>query len=173
MSRHSEYTEEQAIALCEQIALHGAVGKACEAVGVGRSTFYAWLAKEPDFVTMYQAAKLEYADSEFERMDTLMEAEPKKDADGNIDKAYPQLLRVKLEALKFKLRVLSPKKYSERYEVTGAEGVPLVPNDQVTQERLLEGARRMAFVLQRADQLMRRNPPGPALQLVHDVTSRE
>ena len=154
MSRPDEYTLEVATQLCEQIAQVGSVGKACGAVGIARGTFYKWLGAHPEFVGMYQAAKAEYADSLFEEIETLMNADPPKDADGNIDKAYPNMLRVKLEAIKYRLRCLHPRAYSERVELTGAEGAPLVPESPVmTEAQLLDGARRIAFMLHRAGKM--------------------
>lgn len=168
MSRPEEYTQEKAVALCEQIALVGSVGKACEKVEVGRSTFYKWLASHAEFHGMYLAAKDEFSDQEFDKLDDMMNAEPPRDAAGNIDKGYPQLLRVRLEALKYRLSVLSPRKFAARFELTGAAGAPLVPpSDGISAERMIEAARRIAFMLHQADQAMREKRA--PLLLAHEI----
>lgn len=74
---------------------------------------------------------------------------------------------MKIDTGKWKLSKLCPRRYAERFELTGAEGKPLVP-ELPEDQRWLEAGRRIAFVLARADRAVKRAPPAP-LQLVHEV----
>lgn len=167
MGRPSDYTEELALAFCARLAEVGAVTKVCADEGMpARSTLYQWLRKEPGFVAMYQAAREEYADAEFEALETLMNEQPPADMDPKLRMAWVQDKRLRVDTVKWRLGKLS-RRYAERMELTGAEGSPLIPSDELTEERRIQGVRRIAFLLQKADieERDRRQP----LLLTHDV----
>lgn len=150
--RKPSYSPKLAVAVCAQIAQVGSIGKACAAAGLPRSTFYEWLHEHAEFVAMYQAAKEAYADDLFDKLADLMEKDPPRDEKGRGDAAFAHMARVRLDALKYRLRVLNPRKFAERVELTGGEGEPLNPPPQeMTPERLMEGVRRLAFILHSAD----------------------
>jgi hypothetical protein len=165
-----EYSDEVAAAICARLADGESLKKICESEGMpARSSVHKWLATNPEFLTMYQVAWDEKADGLFDEMQELMNQDPPADLDPKQTMAWVQNKRVKLETLRWILARMAPKKFSERYEITGAAGEALIPqNDEMTPERLLEGARRMIFVLNRADQILKENPPAP-LRLVHEV----
>jgi hypothetical protein len=166
------YSDEIALKLCERLAGGESLLKICATEGMpARSTIYSWLKANSSFQVMYLAAREEHADSEFERLDQLVNETPPTDDKGRIDMGWVQNQRLKVDALKWKLARMSPRKYSERIEITGADGEAFVPKpDELTPDRILEGARRLAFILRQADQTLRQGARVP-LQLVHDVES--
>jgi hypothetical protein len=88
-----------------------------------------------------------------------MIGEPPRDERKRIDHARVLRQKLKLDTVKLKLAMLAPKKHSESFQVAGAEGSPLMPRAQeMTEEHILEGARRTAFVLQQTDQIVRNKP---------------
>jgi hypothetical protein len=166
------YSEDVAVRLCERIADVGNLRKVCQEEGMPHpSTVYEWIGVVPGFNPMYLAAREQYADSEFDRLDDLMNEPAPKDDRGRIDVGWVQQQRLKVDTLKWKLSKLCPRRYSERLELVGAEGKPLVPELPLEQLQL-EAARRMAFILQRADEIMKRKAPAPLL-LVHEVAPPE
>lgn len=169
MARPTEYNEEIAARICEQLADGKPMIEICSAEGMpARSTVYKWLAANPGFVAMHQAAREEHADAEFERLDALVNTVLPKDANGRTDMGDVQQLRLKVDTKKWQLARMHPKKYAERFELTGAAGAPLVAGPP-TPEQILEGARRIAFMLQKAI-VLQEEAPRPPLLLVHDAS---
>jgi hypothetical protein len=147
MNTGVEYTLEFATAICARLADGESLKTICAAEGMpDRSTVYRWLSTRPDFLTMYRAAREEHADAEFDRLTDLVNEEPKRDANGRVDLGWVQQQRLKVDTLKWQLARMAPKKYSERFEVTGAEGVPLMPDGGGPTD-WLASARRLAFIL--------------------------
>lgn len=59
------------------------VSKACQAVGISRSTFYEWM-QEEDFAALIEELKEEDIDDAEETLRMLRKGVPKRDEDGNI-----------------------------------------------------------------------------------------
>lgn len=146
------YSEDVALRICEQLGTGKTLKAICRGKGMpARSTVYAWLAEHTEFKTMFQAARDEHIDNEFDRLDDLVNQKPPVDQYGRIDHGWVTNQRVKVAALQWKLSKLRPREFSDRMELTGAEGAPLMPPDEeLTPERIAEGARRLAFILHRA-----------------------
>lgn len=162
-----EWSDELATEFCLRLAELGSVQKVCETEGMpSRATAFAWLRTRPSFLIMYTAAREDYAESVFDELRTLMAEVPPKDAQDRTDMGAVRDKEVKIRALQWMLGRLSPKKYSERMELVGAEGTPLMPgSDEMTPERWIEAGRRMAFVLAKAADLNR--PPAAVPLLTH------
>lgn len=170
MSRPTKYTDKLARKFCLHLAELGAAGKVCELAGMpAKATIYDWIRTKPGFHAMVGLAREEYADKLFEELDEIVNEKPPTDEQGRVDHGWVRNKEVRVKAVHWKLARLAPSKYAERkaVELTGADGEPLLPRDELTDARLLEGARRLAFILHRADIMQRTSPP--VLQLVHDV----
>jgi hypothetical protein len=146
------YSEHVALRICEQLADGKTLKQICRAKGSpARSTVYAWLAEHPEFNTMFQTARNEHIDNEFDRLDDLVNQKPPTDAYGRVDQGWVANQKVKVAALQWKLSKLRPREFSDRMELTGAEGAPLMPPaEELSPERIAEAARRIAFILHRA-----------------------
>jgi hypothetical protein len=89
----------------------------CEETGMpSQGAVYQRTEADPVFLSRYVRARERQADGCFDR---IMREAAATDAD-------PQLLRIKIDALKWAASKLLPKKYGEKIEMTGAVGfVPL------------------------------------------------
>ncbi len=100
------------------------VGKAAEAVGVARSTVYAWLEQSAEFKQLFESTKISIVEK--------LEQEAIRRAYIGIERGvYYQGERVALERefsdtlLIFLLKGAAPAKYRERHELTGSDGGPV------------------------------------------------
>lgn len=168
-----EYSDDLAAAICERLADGEPLTKILASEGMPkRSTFYVDWLHRPGFAFMYQVARETWADAEFDRLEELVNETPALDDRKRVDNGWVQNQRLKIESLKYRLRVLHPRRFAERMELTGAEGKPLVPpSEEMTPERRFEALRRFAFLLQQAGELNRPPPPAPLL-LPHELSLR-
>jgi len=86
------------------------VSKSCELVGVGRTTYYSWLEKDPDF----KQAVLDMAEAKIDYVE---------------DKLFALIAAKNVTAIIFYLKTQAKQRgYVERSELTGAGGAPLNDN---------------------------------------------
>lgn len=109
-------------ALCERICTEIAGGKSltkvCKRTGMpDKGTFLGWVAKHEEIEVAYRAAIQAREEVYFEQVIEI--------ADEGLD---PAKTRVQVDARKWALARMNPKKYGDRFtsELTGAEGGPLV-----------------------------------------------
>jgi hypothetical protein len=165
----TEFSEEVATDFCLRLADLGSVQKVCATEGMpSKATAFAWLRTKPSFLVMYQAAREDYAEGVFDELRLLMAEVPPKDAHDRTDMGAVRDKEVKIRTLQWMLGRLSPKKYSERMELVGAEGAALMPaSDEMSEGRQFEGLRRFAFMLHKIGLEDAKPAPVVPLRLVH------
>ena len=93
-----------------------------------RDTFNEWIKKDKEKSDQYARAKEDMADAKFESIEQDYLEEPQRDLiTGKIDSGWVQLQRLKIDAKKWELGKLNPKKYSDsiRNEISGLDGKPI------------------------------------------------
>ncbi len=172
MARTSEYTEELALRICERVSEGESIKEICESEDMpARSTVRRWIRTFAEFRTMVDEARKEHAQAEFERMLAEVDEPPERDEKGKIDMGWVQNQRVRLDARKWILGRMDTRRFGDRQEIVGAGGEPLIPDPLShlsTEQRELEMARRIAFLLNKAAAA---EPPAPPLQLTNEPTA--
>lgn len=80
---------------------------------------FEWLKVDKSFSEQYARAREIMIDAKFDSIAQDYLEEPQRDAKtGNIDTAWVALQRLKIDAKKWELSKLNPKKYGERLDVT-------------------------------------------------------
>jgi len=98
-----------------------------------RTTFYAWINKNPELIELYKVATEIRADGIFD--DMLVIADDRSndrflDAQGNVQQSMTAVnrARVQLDTRKWVLGRMNPRKYSEKLDITsGGDKLKLVP----------------------------------------------
>lgn len=103
---------EKIAAIIADIESGASVRKACEAIGVGASTFLRWV-EEDGISEQYARAMEKRADAVFEEMFDI--------ADGGSDDVARDRLRV--DTRKWCIARMNPKKYSERLDLNHSGAV--------------------------------------------------
>lgn len=137
MARPSDYSEETAYKICEQLADGMSLRKICAQDGMpDKTTVRRWLQQQDGFRTQYAQAREDQADHwADEIIDIADEAE---------DAA---LAKVRVDARKWVACKLKPKAYGDKVlnEHTGKDGGPIQTKDMSDNDI----ARRIAFALEK------------------------
>lgn len=132
--RPSDYTQDIADILCEQLAEGISMHRACESEGMpNKRTVFRWLRTNEEFRHQYENSKAEAADYLAEEMieiadDGTNDYMTKKNADGTesevVNTEHIQRSRLRIDARKWIASKLKPKKYGDKASVehTGADG---------------------------------------------------
>ena len=127
--------------------------KICEREGMpSRSTLHKWLEQRPAFQLAYQQARQIWADTMFSRIWEIADGGSAEDT---------QRDRLRVDSLKWMLARINPRRYSERLELTGAEGSPLNPPRDATD---YDTIKTLAFLLTEGASKEAKRPsaqPGP------------
>lgn len=92
---------------------------ACQKNKIPPKTFYEWIDGDPDKSKQYAQALELRAELKFESIEDDYTAEPQRDAEtGRIDPAWVNLQRLKIDAKKWELSKMMPKKYGEKLDIT-------------------------------------------------------
>jgi hypothetical protein len=82
-------------------------------------TFYKWIDEDEIKSKQYARATELRAEVKFESIESDYLEEPQRDAEtGRIDSAWVQLQRLKIDAKKWELSKLNPKKYGDKTDIT-------------------------------------------------------
>ncbi len=141
VARRCEYSIEIVESVCVRLSEGEMVKAALESLGIARRTFFGWIRQHPEAAAQYRAARL--ARGEHCR-DQLIELNEKL-KQGKID---PQSARVLSDNLRWMAAKDAPELFSDRVELTGANGQDLTTEDKPRDN--LELARWMALVLTKA-----------------------
>lgn len=135
--RPSDYTEEIAASICEQIAKGESVVKICTAEGMpSPASVYKWLAERQTFSENYARARERQADFYFEQMVDIATTPfigetSEYDGNANLTKVTTKDMiehrRLQIETLKWVSSKLRPKKYGDKLEVDANLKVALAP----------------------------------------------
>lgn len=120
--RPSDYTEELADAICEELANSDtSLVRICAKAGMPhRSTVLRWLNEHEDFAAKYARARELQADVVFDEMGALEKRVVSR-------KLAPDAARVVLQSKQWRAAKLAAKKYGDRTrtELTGPDGGPI------------------------------------------------
>ena len=151
MGRPSDYTDEVALEIAARSAEGASLKTICESEGMpSLRTIFRWRTEHPEFDQALMRAHLCKADVLFEQSIAI--------ADEDVsDNAQASRQRTRVQARQWCAARLNPSKYSERLGIGQAPGLPPIdPLDGLSErERNIEMARRLAFILARADHAMR------------------
>ena len=109
--------------------------KAILKANISSQTFWKWLDEDDQFSKQYARAKEIGIEAKFDSIEEDYSEAPQRDAEsGKIDMGWVQLQRLKIDAKKWELSKLAPKKYGDKLDVTSkgdALSVPSVVNVQI------------------------------------------
>ena len=114
-------------AICEGLAQGKSARAMCVEVGIGQRTLWDWLETDTDFAQQYARAKEEGHDLLAEQILEIADASEhdirtREDGSTYIDNEAVQRSRLRVDARKWYLSKLAPKKYGEKVTAT-VEGV--------------------------------------------------
>ncbi len=133
VGRPQVYTVEVGMAVCDLIAS----GKSLNFIGdlpnmPARSTIVAWLSApdKPEFSAQYKQAREDQADSHFDMLIELADAEPRMVTDQNgvtrVDAGYETYRKTRIDTRKWAASKLKHKYYGDKLELAGDPTAPLV-----------------------------------------------
>ena len=86
-------------------------------IPLSSSTFFIWIEEDPDKSKHYAYVTNIRTELKFESIEQDYSEEPQRDAEtGRIDSAWVQLQRLKIDAKKWELSKLNPKKYGDKIQ---------------------------------------------------------
>lgn len=141
--RPSEYSEEVALAVCARIADGESLRSVCRDEAMpAKSTIFKWLSQQQAFADQYARAMEARADAMFE---DILEIADDSSGDRKVvgrdgeerevcDTEFVQRARLRVDARKWMLGKMSPKKYGDKVALVGGgpDDAPLIPVLNVT-----------------------------------------
>ena len=105
--------------ICDLIASGLSLRKAIDKAGtIHRAVFFEWVDSDKEKTDQYARAMEERAELKFESIEQDYLENPQRDPEtGRIDSAWVNLQRLKIDAKKWELSKLMPKKYGDRLEL--------------------------------------------------------
>ena len=115
------YSEEQKEEILNNIFNMIESGKslrfALSQIPLSSSTFFIWIEEDPEKSKQYAYVTDIRTELKFESIEQDYSEEPQRDAEtGRIDSAWVQLQRLKIDAKKWELSKLNPKKYGDKIQ---------------------------------------------------------
>lgn len=126
MGRPSKFTEELAGTICDRLSKGQSLRFICDEDGMpSRETVRTWLRDNPAFSAQYARAKEDYAEAVFEEIEEIaddgrndwIERETKRGTYIALNEEALGRSRLRIDARKWMLSKLMPKKYGDRIEV--------------------------------------------------------
>ena len=155
MSRPSIYSQALIDEICARLAEGQSLRSICRDDEMpGLRTVMTWLNDKPEFQQQYARAKETGADALADEIldisnNTMPGVVRTIKADGGIEEKTSDMIehrRLQIDARKWLLGKIAPKKYGDKIAVGGAEDLPAIK----TEYDPLETARRIAFLLAKA-----------------------
>lgn len=88
-------------------------------IPLSSKTFYEWIEEDKEKVKQYAYVTEIRTELKFESIEQDYSEEPQRDSEtGRIDSAWVQLQRLKIDAKKWELSKLNPKKYGDKIDMT-------------------------------------------------------
>jgi terminase small subunit-like protein len=148
VGRPSDYGPDIAAHICAEIAAGKSMREICRADGMpDMRTVFRWLAAHAEFCQQYARAREAQADYMAEEIleiadDATNDWTKREDGSDAVNTEVVQRSRLRVDARKWLMAKLQPKKYGDRIaqEVTGGDGLPLVPVLNVTISDLTRSA---------------------------------
>jgi alpha-beta hydrolase superfamily lysophospholipase len=118
----TDYTPEIGERICALVAEEGlGLTEAAAKVGIPRRTLRSWLERNPDFERAYEVASRVRIDGMVDGMVALAATAAGQDSAG------VQAIRIQIDTQKWIAAKLLPSRYSDKIELTGADGRDLIP----------------------------------------------
>lgn len=121
MARPSDYTQETADRICEQLSEGKSLRTVCLAEGMpDKATVFRWLREHKEFHDQYAISKDESADALFEETQDIADEslEGALSADPKASGAVVQAYKLRVDTRKWMMSKQKPKKYGEKVDVT-------------------------------------------------------
>lgn len=142
--RPSDYTQELADRICEQLAMGVSVRTVCKADDMpNAASVFRWIRSHPEFCEQYTKAKAESADAFGEDMIDIADDGSNDWYDQQIgelivkkpDTEHIARSRLRIETRKWLASKLKPKKYGERVEVEHSGSIDWMSDLVIARER--------------------------------------
>lgn len=136
MGRHSEFNHETADEICHRISGGESVKTICASAGMpSMQTVFKWLREQSSFADNYARATAERADAVFEEIFAIADDgsnDTYVDDEGNVKVDHDVINRSKLriDARKWALARMAPKKYGDKMETVLSGSVELTTKEQ-------------------------------------------
>lgn len=128
MARPTDYTQDLADQICEELAIGRSLRSVCGDEGMPTvKTIFNWFRKYPEFLQQYARAKEESADAMAEEILDLSDGAISVIKGGPEKKssALAQAVRLQVDTRKWIMSKMKPKKYGDKLDVTsGGEKLP-------------------------------------------------
>lgn len=119
--RPSDYSQELADRICEQLAQGISLRSVCLMEGMPSiATVFSWMRKHDEFLNQYARAKEESTDAKAEMLEELGDEAIKlsQEIKGPGSTAVVQAYRLKADNIKWTMSKLKPKKYGDKVDLT-------------------------------------------------------
>lgn len=127
--RMSRYSEAQKKDIANKVvsAMQGGMSlhKSCAFVGINEVVFYRWIDSNPDLKERITRARDGLINKMAEEILELADAQPMIDNEGKVDNGWVNQTRLRIDARKWLLSKLCPKKYGDRLQVSGNSEDPI------------------------------------------------
>ena len=109
--------------------------KAVVECGIPAKTFYQWIEADGEKSKQYARVKELGIEAKFDSIENDYSEEPQRDSEtGKIDTGWVQLQRLKIDAKKWELSKLAPKKYGDKLELEQNGTISISWNEEKTYE---------------------------------------
>lgn len=104
--------------ICNYVSQGDSLRRACDKSSVKKSTFMDWVKEDENFADQYARSRELCIEAKFESIQDDYLETPRVDPEtGKIDPAWVNLQRLKIDAKKWELSKLMPKKYGDKIDV--------------------------------------------------------
>ena len=120
-------------------------------IPLSSSTFFIWIEEDPEKSKHYAYVTDIRTELKFESIEQDYSEEPQRDPEtGRIDSAWVQLQRLKIDAKKWELSKLNPKKYGDKIQQEHSGEIKTVNLSNLTTEELVARAKAIKEVDEQA-----------------------
>lgn len=98
-------------------------------------TFFKWIDENEDKAKQYARAKELGIEAKFDSISEDYNETPQLNSFGSVDSAWVQMQRLKIDAKKWELSKLAPKKYGDKLEVEQNGNMTISWNEEKTYEK--------------------------------------
>tara|TARA_R110000751_G_scaffold47970_1_gene107212 strand:+ start:327 stop:653 length:327 start_codon:yes stop_codon:yes gene_type:complete len=92
---------------------------------IAKQTFLDWVDKDPELSGQYAQARADMIDCLADEIMEIADEKLTPTGDGKVDSAMVQWQKLRMEARKWALSKMAPKKYGDKLELSGDEHAPI------------------------------------------------
>jgi hypothetical protein len=92
---------------------------------IAKQTFLDWVDKDPELSGQYAQARADMIDCLADEIIEIADEKLTPTGDGKVDSAMVQWQKLRMEARKWSLSKMAPKKYGDKLELSGDEHAPV------------------------------------------------